>query len=311
MKKVLLIYGGLSSEHDVSIKSAKSIEKHIDKNKFDLTKLYITKNNEWLVNNKKIDNIIDFLNRFDVVFPITHGKYGEDGKLQGLLDFFNLKYVGSKCGSSYIAMDKIRTKQILSYYHIPQVPYQIYKKKDKLIIPYPVIIKPANGGSSIGISVANNKKEFKKGLKEALKYDENIIVEKFIKGQELECAVLEDKNIITSTIGEIKSANTFYDYEAKYENKESKLIIPANIDNNISNKIKEYSKQIFKMLDLKDLSRIDFFYDKENDKIYLNEINTLPGFTDISMYPMLLDDIGINYQDLITKLLYNAIKRPN
>lgn len=306
MKKVLLIYGGTSSEHDVSRISAKSIINNIDTNKYILECVEITKNNKWLYNNEEIINIITFLKKFDVIFPITHGTNGEDGKLQGMLDLFDIKYVGSKWGSSYICMDKVRTKEILNYHKIPQVPFEIYEKGKNITIPFPVIIKPANGGSSIGIQVANNKKELKKAIKLAYKYDKKIIVEKFIEVQELECAILEDKELIISEVGEIISANNFYDYQAKYENKESKTLIPADIDINTSNKIKEYAKEIFKILDLKGLARIDFFYDKIYKKIYLNEINTLPGFTEISMFPKLIMNKGITYKEILTKLIENA-----
>jgi len=306
MKKVLLIYGGTSSEHDVSCISAKSIIENIDYNKYKLDCVEITKNNIWLHNNEEIKNIIEFIKQYDVVFPITHGTDGEDGKLQGMLDLFKIRYVGCNWGSSYICMDKQRTKEILHYHKIPQVPFQIYDKKKKIIIPYPVIIKPTNGGSSIGIQIANNKKDLKKAIKEAYKYDNKIIIEKFINAQELECAILEDKKLIVSDVGEIISSNTFYDYEAKYENKESKTLIPANIDKNIKIQIQEYAKEIFEILHLKGLARIDFFYDKDYKKIYLNEINTLPGFTEISMFPKLIMNEGITYKELITKLIENA-----
>ena len=301
MKKVVLIYGGNSSEHDISCKSAKEIMENIDKNKFDLYGVYVTPNNEWTYKNKTIENIIEFLKQFDVVFNIIHGNTGEDGKIQGMLDLFNIKYIGSKCGSSYICMDKERTKEILKYYNIPQVPFQNYK--DKLIIPFPVIVKPARGGSSIGINVANNKKEYKKAIKEALKYDDKIIVEKYINARELEVAVLEDKNLIISDIGEIITKNKFYDYDTKYINTDAKTII-SDIPKNIKKQIKKYAKQVFKILKLKGLARIDFFYDIEYNKIYLNEINTLPGFTKISMYPKLLNKF--EYKDLITKLIENT-----
>lgn len=306
MKKVLLIYGGTSSEHEVSCISAKSIIDNIDTKKYILECVKITQNNQWLHNNKEITNIIEFIKEFEVIFPITHGTNGEDGKLQGMLDLFNIKYVGSKWGSSYICMDKARTKEILNYYKIPQVPFEIYEKGKNITIPFPVIVKPANGGSSIGIQVAYNKKELKKAIKEAYKYDNKIIVEKFIDAQELECAVLEDKKLIISEVGEIVSANSFYDYEAKYENKESQTLIPANIDLNTKNKIKKYAENIFKILDLKGLARIDFFYDKQYKKIYLNEVNTLPGFTEISMFPKLIMNEGLTYKEIITKLIENA-----
>jgi len=304
MKKVLLIYGGTSSEHDVSCISAKSIINNID-NKYKLDCVEITQNNKWLYNNEEITNIITFLKKYDVIFPITHGTNGEDGKLQGLLDLFNIKYIGSKWGTSYICMDKERTKQILHYHKITQVPFEIYKD-NKISIPYPVIIKPANGGSSIGIQIANNKKELKKAIKIAKKYDNKIIVEKFINAQELEIAVIKNKKLIISEVGEILSANNFYDYEAKYENKESKTLIPANIEENISDQIKEYAKQIVEILNIEGLARIDFFYDKDYKKIYLNEINTLPGFTEISMFPKLIMNEGFTYQEIISMLIENA-----
>ena len=306
MKKILLIYGGVSPEHEVSCNSAKAIIKNIDKTKFNLDCIYITKNNEWLNNNKKITNIIEFIKKYDVIFPIIHGTNGEDGRLQGMLDLFNIKYVGSKQGASYICMDKQRTKQILNYYNIPQVPYQIYQKQQRLIIPFPVIVKPANGGSSIGIKIANNKYEYQKAIKNALKYDKKVIIEKYINAQELECAVLEDKKLIISEVGEIITDNNFYDYTTKYQNNNAKTNIVANIPENIKKQIKKYAKTIFEVLELKGLARIDFFYDKDYKKIYLNEINTLPGFTTISMYPKLIINENISYKDLITKLIENA-----
>lgn len=306
MKTILLLYGGNSSEHEVSKASAKAIAENIDYSKYQLDCVEITKNNEWVKNGKKIENIIEYLKSFDVVFPIIHGENGEDGKLQGMLDLFKIHYVGSKCGSSYICMDKEKTKQILNACHIPQIPYQIYKKNKKLSLSFPVIVKPANGGSSIGISLAYNEKELKKAIRIAKKYDEKIIIEKFIQGQELECAILEDKKLIVSEVGEIISANRFYDYNAKYQNNLSKTIIPANIPKEISLQIQKYATTVFELLELKGLARIDFFYDKQDNQVYLNEINTLPGFTEISMYPKLIIDKGISYQSLITKLIENA-----
>lgn len=306
MKKVLLLYGGNSSEHDVSCTSMQSIQKNIDKTKYDLHCVEITQDNRWIENQKEILNIIEYLKKFDIVFPIIHGKNGEDGTLQGMLDLFSIPYIGTKCASSAICMDKSFTKQIVKDLQIPQVPYQIYEKDNPLYIPFPVIVKPANGGSSIGIMLANNQKELKKAIKQALQYDCKIVIEKFMTVQEIEVAVLEDKQLLVSTPGEILSGSSFYDYNAKYENQTSKSIIPANIPKNVQEKIKEYAATLFQKLDLHGLSRIDFFYDKEHDQIYFNEINTLPGFTSISMYPKLMMYEGISYQDLITKLIENA-----
>lgn len=304
MKKVLLIYGGSSTEHEVSCNSAKNIIKNIDKSKYDLTTLKITKDNIWISNDKIVDNIIEYLKQFDVIFPITHGTKGEDGKLQGMLDFFDIKYVGPKTGESFICMDKVYSKMVFEKLGVNVVPYEIYDKNKQINMPFPVIVKPANGGSSVGISKANNEQELNQAIEKANLYDSKIILEQFIKGQELECAVLEDEEIIVSEVGEIKSANEIYDYDSKYINSESQTIIPAHIPNDISNSIKETAEYLFKKMNLKGLSRIDFFYD--GNKIYINEINTLPGFNEISMYPKLITNLGISYQELITKLIENA-----
>lgn len=305
MKKVLLIYGGVSSEHDVSCKSAKAIIDNIDTKKYILDCVKVTQENIWLNNDKPIDNIIDFLKKYDVVFPIIHGTNGEDGKLQGLLELYDIKYVGSKLGPSYICMDKERTKQILNNHDILQVPYQIYQKKEKIKISFPLIVKPANGGSSIGISIINNKKELTKAINIAKKYDDKIILEKYLSNpQELECAILENGKLIVSDIGEIIHDSSFYDYDTKYKNNNTKTIIPANLDNKKRKEIKKIAEKVFKILELKNLARIDFFY--HDNKIYLNEINTLPGFTEISMYPQLIMNENITYKDLISILIENA-----
>lgn len=304
MKKVLIIYGGNSYEHDISIKSYKNIIDNIDKSKYIVDSIYITKDNVWLNDDKKIDNIIEFIKGFDVVLPIIHGYGGEDGKLQGMLDLFDIKYVGSKCGSSYICMDKIRTKEILSNYDIPQLPYELYS--GKLNIDYPVIIKPSSGGSSIGINVAYNKEQFDKYISDAYKYDSKIIVEKFIENpKEIECACLKDKNNLIIEIGSVEQENAFYDYKTKYENDSVVTNLNPDISDTIKDKLKEYCIKIFDILDLDNLSRIDFLI--KNNSIYLNEINTIPGFTDISMFPMLINKKGINYKDIITTLIENVI----
>lgn len=305
MKKVLLIYGGNSTEYEVSIKSAEAIKSNIDTSKYILDSVLITRENEWIFDNNKIDNIINFIKNYDVVFPIIHGENGEDGKLQGMLDLFNIKYVGSKCGASYICMDKVRTKEILNQYNIPQVPYQIYNKNKEIVLEYPIIVKPSNGGSSIGISIANNKKELKNSIKKANQYDHKIILEKFLTNPiELECAVLKNGNNMITEIGEIKHQNTFYDYDTKYNNDSICTNLNPNINDKEKELIKEYAKEIFNILELDNLARIDFLYD--NGNIYLNEINTLPGFTNISMYPQLIMNKGISYKKLITILIESA-----
>ena len=320
MKKILILFGGNSHEHNISCKSAKTIIENIDNSKFDITSVgiyqdnwyifndkldYLT-NNNWLEGNiTKINNIIEFLKKFDKVFPIIHGNNGETGDLSGLFNLFNIPYVGSDILGHATSYDKEITKIICNHYNIPQIPYlTLYndKKLKRIDIDFPVIVKPSSCGSSIGINIANNIKELNKYIKIAFKYDNKIVIEKFIKARELECAIIEDKKIKVSSIGEIKSNNTFYDYESKYI-LDSNVIIPANLDKEIIKQIQEYSTKIFKILSLKDLSRIDFLYDYENNKIYFNEVNTIPGFTDISMYPQLFNHEGISTKDLITKLL--------
>ena len=222
-----------------------------------------------------------------------------------MFNLFNIQYVGSNILGHATGYDKEITKIICEHHNIPQTQYlTIYNNKSlkKIDIEFPVIVKPASCGSSIGINIANNNKELNKYVKIAFNYDTKVIIEKFIKARELECAILEDKKLIVSTVGEIKSTNTFYDYESKYI-LDSKLIIPANINKEIIKQIKNYSTKIFKILSLKDLSRIDFLYDYENNKIYFNEVNTLPGFTSISMYPQLFNHKRISTKEIITKLL--------
>ncbi len=329
IKKVLILFGGNSSEHYISCKSCVSVLKNIDRKRYDIEVAGISKNNIWYKfsddlfyledgswkdsNILEIDNIINYLRKFDVVFPVMHGTNAEDGRMQGFLDLFNIKYVGCKTLSSTLLMDKAITKLILKSLDIPSVPFKVIKDNYEICdlienIKFPMIVKPSNGGSSIGISKVNNKKELIKAIKLARKYDDKLLVEKFINARELEVAVLKDnKNIICSNPGEIKSANEFYDYDAKYDNKASYTLIPNDLPEDILKKIKEYSLRLFKSLDCSGLSRIDFFYDEENNALYLNEANTMPGFTTISMYPKLIESIGIEYKDLISILIDNSL----
>lgn len=318
MKEVLILFGGNSFEHEISCKSVNYVIKNIDIKKFKYKLVGIDFNNDWFeINNidtidknwknkniKQVNNIISYIKKFDIVFPVIHGNYGEDGKLQALFEIANNKYVGCNSYSNIICYDKLLTKLILEKYDIPQVKYYIYNDKLNIDnIKYPVIIKPCKCGSSIGINIADDKKELKKALKEALKYDSNIIIEEYIKNKrELECAVIEKKNkIITSDIGEIKNNDSWYDFDSKYINSIDTMI--SDIDNIIKNEITMYSKKIFKILNCKDLSRIDFLYDKDNKKLYFNEINTMPGLTEISMFPKLLNNLGLDNKEIINTLL--------
>ena len=322
MRKILVLFGGNSFEHYISCLSAKTILENIDRKKYSVTAAGIAKDNNWYIFNDnldiltkdftkgkitKINNIIEFLKQFDKVFPIMHGNPIENGNLQGLCNLFNIKFVGTDLLGSIISYDKDLTKKICEKYQIPQVPYiTITQNKTikKIDFPFPVIIKPAKCGSSIGINIANDIKELNKYVKDAFNYDNKVIIEKFIKSRELECAVLKDGKLQVSPVGEIKSVNTFYDYEAKYE-KDSELLIPAKINKDLTKEIQDLALKIFKALELKDLARIDFLYDYNNEILYFNEVNTMPGFTKISMYPMLFNEKGISIKELITKLIEN------
>lgn len=326
MKKVLILFGGNSTEHYISCKSAKSIIENIDKKLFSYEIAGISFENEWYKFNDdldylengnwikgkvfRIDNIIEYLRSFDVIFPITHGNNGEDGKLQGMLDLFNIRYVGSKTTGSVIGFDKSLSKLVFADQGIPQVPYVVVKDKYNISsiirkLQFPMIVKPSSGGSSIGISKVYNKKELLKGIKNSLKYDDKVIIESFINCRELECAVLGNRDFLISDLGEIKSCNDFYDYNAKYVQK-SETIIPNDLPSWVVDRIKEYASTIFSCMSIKDYSRIDFFYDENNDSVYVNEINTIPGFTTISMFPKLINNENISYTDLISILINNC-----
>lgn len=329
MKKVLILFGGNSSEHDVSCKSAKSIAENIDKSLFSIEMAGITKDNKWYhyqddlkyleigtwIENKKAEIIhpINYLKQFDVIFPMIHGTNGEDGKLQGMLELFHIPFVGCKTLSSAIGMDKEISKIMFDSIKIPQVPYLVIEesfKMEEIIskIGFPMIIKPANGGSSIGINKAENTEELEHAIAEAKKYDSKVIIEKFIHCRELECAVLEkDHQLICSSPGEIIAANEFYDYDAKYVNQKSITKIPNDLPIEIIKEIKDNAKKVFQRLQCNGYARVDFFYDPDNQKIYINEINTIPGFTSISMYPTLIENEHISYQELITILIENAL----
>ena len=320
MKKILILFGGNSHEHVISCKSAKTILTHIDKSLYNITAVGIDHQNNWYLylddinlideswqnrNIEKITNIIEFLKQFDKVFPVIHGNPEENGNIQGMFNLFNIEYVGTNLLGSIISYDKELTKIICNHHQIPQVPYITItenKKIKNIPIPYPVIIKPAKCGSSIGINIASNVKELNEYVNLAFKYDNKVIIEKYIKARELECAILQTNKIIQSPIGEIRSSNTFYDYEAKYL-KDSSLIIPANISKELAKEITELSKKIFNVLSLSTLARIDFLYDYNEEKLYFNEVNTMPGFTDISMYPLLFKEVGINIKNLINKVI--------
>jgi len=344
MKKIKLaiVFGGMSTEHDVSIVSGTSIIRNLDKEKYDIYPLYIDKKGYWYTytpsekiykvgdnidNIQYLNNPIEYLWNMDCVFPVLHGLYGEDGTIQGLFELLEKPYVGCKVLASSIGMDKAYTKIIFEKAGLKQAKYEYIRKyKENYIyvdnqfneqilsleevvskitknIKFPMFIKPSNSGSSVGVSKANNKEELKNYIKYASQFDNKILIEEGIQGREVECAVLGNEEVIASTVGEVKAAAEFYSYEAKYQNEQSKTQIPAEIEKEIEKEIRNQAIKAFKAIDGKGLARVDFFIENTTNKIYINEINTLPGFTHISMYPKLFEASGIRYQELLDKLI--------
>lgn len=346
--KIGVVFGGTSTEHDVSVVSGTDIMRNMDKTKYEIYPIYIDEEGIWyeyeLTNqifkvgdkikaNKKIENLWEYLKTMDVVFPVLHGLGGEDGSIQGMFELLNIPYVGSKVLGSSICMDKVYAKIIFDRANLLQAKYIYIKKyKDNYIyvdenfnekvckiedvmkiaeenLSYPMFIKPSNSGSSVGINKANNKEDLKIAIEYAAKFDKKILIEEGIQGREIESAVLGNEEPIVSILGEVLAADTFYSFDAKYKNQESKTEIPANLPENIVKKVQELAIKAYKAADCKGFSRIDFFVDEKNEKIYINEINTIPGFTAISMYPKLIEKSGISYQELLTKLIELAMER--
>lgn len=342
---VLVIFGGKSGEHEVSLSSAFSILSNIDREKYNVLTVGITKSGHWLYFDKDIENIkngsweelsnknveinlikngnkevgLNFedgtTKKIDVIFPVLHGPYGEDGTIQGLFELSEIPYVGCGVLASSVGMDKLICKNLFSQVGLSQVDYTFTNKSDfennkdleiskiEEKLNYPIFVKPANMGSSVGISKVKNKEELINGINEALKYDTRIVLEKGIDAREIEVSVMGYNNIEASICGEIKPAKEFYTYSDKYLDGKSTCEIPANIDSSTMEKIRSMAIKAFKEIDGKGLARVDFFIDKKDGKIYINEINTLPGFTDISMYPKMWEYSGIKYKDLISKLI--------
>lgn len=321
MINLAILFGGKSNEHEVSIKSTKSILDNICKEKYDISLFYLDKkNNLFRTDSLDLNNLINSnfyeLKNYDLVFPVMHGTFVEDGRLQGLFDMLKINYVGCNSLSSSLCMDKVVTKKLLQSENIPNTPYlYVYKdyiidELDKLIIEkigYPCFIKPSSSGSSFGTSKCLCSSELDKSLKLAFSFDNKVLIEKFIDGRELEVALLGNEDITISSVGEIISSEDFYTYDAKYcSNSITRICI--DLPDLVLNNIKEYALKAYKLLGCKVLSRIDFLLDKENN-IYLNEINTMPGFTNISMYPFLMNDIGISYSLLIDKIIDLSLKK--
>ena len=349
MKKlnVLVLFGGQSTEHDVSLISSANVIELLDKEKYNVIKVGITKEGQWHLFEGDTESIRDgsYINKnvkkailspdssdglivfdeneiknidVDVVFPVLHGKFGEDGTIQGLCELAKIPCVGPEMLGSAICMDKPTAKLVFKDCGINQADWvtvfsdefedmdSIVKKIEKKF-NYPVFIKPANAGSSVGIGKAHNKQELQEQLLSASKVDRKILVEEFIDGREVECAVIGNSEPFASVLGEIIPDKEFYDYEAKYVS-DSKLVIPAILSERKANEVRETAVKVFKAMGLKGMSRVDFFVHKVTGEIYLNEINTIPGFTGISMYPMLLENSGFKKTEIVDKLIELAME---
>jgi D-alanine-D-alanine ligase len=353
--KVGIIFGGRSGEHEVSFCSASSIMKAINRNKYTVVPIGITKGGRWIspqesalaLESGKIEgkNTVILLNdpagkilisidnhqefkketwegKLDVIFPVLHGPYGEDGTIQGLLELADIPYVGAGVAASAVSMDKELMKTIFKQKSLPVLKWLTIKRKDwqkdkeeilSLIqntFEYPLFVKPTNLGSSVGITKVHRKEELEKAIDLASSYDRKILIEEGLEGaREIECSVLGNDKPQTSVVGEVKPAREFYDYDSKYIDQATQLIVPADLPENVSEKVRKIALCAFKAIDAAGMARVDFFVTKKENKIYLNEINTIPGFTSVSMYPRLWEASGVSYPELIDRLIQMALER--
>ena len=356
--RIGVLYGGRSGEHDVSLCSAASVFSALDRKKYEVTAIGIARDGRWYVqNNPKIITDKDFgrkmalkksgmwlVNHFeqknklhlydlknknkevivDVVIPVLHGTFGEDGTLQGLLELAMVPYVGADVTGSAVGMDKDIAKRLLSEAGIPVVPSVTVNKqfwqddanaknimKSALAkLGLPLFVKPVCTGSSVGVKKVKKKEELAKAMNFAFQFDTRVMIEKAVDCREIECAVLGNENPAGSVLGEIIPQHEFYSYEAKYIDPDgAKLIIPAQVDKSLAAKIRKIAVEGYIALGCSSMARVDFFLDKKTNKFYLNEINTLPGFTSISMYPKLWEATGLKYSDLLDKLIGLALDR--
>lgn len=352
MKKitVAVIFGGVSSEHEVSRVSAKSVIDNINKDKYDIVMLGITKEGVWKLFSGSADELPDgswekdqnnksaFISpdsavhgivalnggkaeiiHIDAVFPVLHGANGEDGTIQGLLTLAKIPFVGCSCASSAVCMDKMLQKSVLAAANINQAKWDYteiddYNNESEAVLTrveralgYPIFVKPANAGSSVGITKAHDRKELAKAVLEAAKWDKKIIFEETVKGHEIECAVLGNENPTVSCVGEILPCNEFYDYNAKYLAGKTGLEIPAKLPKTKTDEVRAVAAKTYKILGCSGLTRMDFFVRESDGAVLLNEPNTIPGFTSISMYPKLFAASGIPYSELLDKLFEFAM----
>ena len=358
--RIGLIFGGRSGEHEVSLASATSVMANLDKKKYEVVPIGITKEGGWLLGTEparlmaaeqhinhtentetetttavtltgdpRMRRLIPLESgeqlqdngALDVIFPVLHGPYGEDGTLQGLLDMADVPYVGCGVLGSALGMDKEKMKMVFQAVGLPSVDYLVYRRNEWERSPttimdaieqrlgYPCFVKPVNLGSSVGINKAHDRAELEHAINVAAEYDRKIIIDRGINCRELECAVLGNDEPLASVVGEVIASNEFYDYHAKYLDNKSQVIIPADIPQATAEEVRRQAVTAFLALDLSGLARVDFFLEKESGQVYINEVNTMPGFTQISMYPKLWEASGLTYAQLLDRLVELAIER--
>jgi D-alanine-D-alanine ligase len=347
--RVAVIFGGQSGEHDVSLRSAQTVMGALDPDRYEVVPIGITREGRWLNGGDPFAALTATSRLFalgqgstsedtgerpaesalpavlaggvDVVFPVLHGPMGEDGTVQGFLELTGVPYVGAGVLGSALSMDKAMTKTVLAQEGLPQAPWRLVTRKEwerdpesctewvGEILGFPCFVKPANMGSSVGVVKAHDPSEFPAAMTQASSYDRRILVESAIDGRELEISVLGNDEPIASVVGEVVPGNEFYDYNAKYVDDNSDLIVPAPIDRGTMAEIQEMAIAAFRALDLAGMARVDFFMERNTDRIYLNEVNTIPGFTAISMYPRLWQGSGMSLQELVDRLIGLALER--
>lgn len=350
--RVAVVFGGQSGEHDVSLRSAQAILRHIDRERFDVVPIGITRDGHWLIGGDPLKELAArsrlplepelteeaadlkqgapqqllipepiLAGSVDVVFPVLHGPYGEDGTIQGLLELAGVPYVGCGVLASAVAMDKPTAKRLFASVGLDQARWLAFThhewqcRQEDLIgriereLGYPCFVKPANLGSSVGVSKARGRAELVKAVELAARYDRRILVEEAIDARELEVSVLGNEEPIASIVGEIVPSREFYDYEAKYIDSNSQLLIPAPISEEQAETVRRMAIEAFRVIDGAGMARVDFFLERPTGRILVNEVNTIPGFTAISMYPKLWEASGLCFRDMITRLIELALER--
>lgn len=354
-KRIGVIFGGRSGEHEVSLRSARSVLQALDPHNYEVIQIGITLDGEWVVG----ENVLEALEQrqtqhlmrvcllpepghhrlylrkvqgehivlepyqgLDVIFPVLHGTFGEDGTLQGLLELAGIAYVGAGVAASALGMDKALFKQVMQAHHLPVVEYLVFTRAEietdrlrvveqaEALAPYPLFTKPVNLGSSVGITKCHNRAELMAGLEEAARYDRRILVERGIdRAREIEVSVLGNEQPIASVPGEVVPDEEFYSYASKYLNNATQLLIPAPLTETLRQEIRRLAVAAYRAVDCAGMARVDFLLDPRTQEVFISEINTIPGFTEISMYPKLWEASGLPYSQLLDRLINLALER--